>query len=240
MGTWSPVKLTAMHHQHLRMGATIGDEHGWRRPSYYTSSQRELEAIREAGGVCDTSPCGKFLVQGSGVWPALRGLVLESASLPVNRATIGGPVGPDGAGPLRLVTCRLADDEAFIISSPEEAGQAMRALQGHLDGCAHTVEMTSHYAAASVLGPLSSQLLAKVTDLDISPRAFPDLSCAQGQLAEVYAIVLREDRGGLLGYDIFFSRDYGEYLWEVLLEAGRDYGIGPVGTEALKLLVGGD
>ena len=240
MGTWSPVKLTAMHHQHLSMGATIGDEHGWRRPSYYTSSQQEVEAIREAGGVCDTSPCGKFLVQGSGVWPALGGLVPESASLPVNRATIGGLVGPDGADSLRVVTCRLADDEAIIISSPGEAGQAMRALQGHLDGCAHIVEMTSHYAAVSVLGPLSGQLLAKVTDLDISPRAFPDLSCAQGQLAEVYAIVLREDRGGLLGYDIFFSRDYGEYLWEVLLEAGREYGIGPVGTEALKQLVGGD
>ena len=55
-------------------------------------------------------------------------------------------------------------------------------------------------------------------------------------MAEVYVILLRWDRAGLPGYDIYVSREYGEYIWDAMLEAGHEYGIVPFGVETLKQL----
>ncbi len=229
MVTWKPVKLTAMHHQHLSLGATMVDYLGWQRPARYTSTEEELESVRVAGGFCDVSPLGKFYVQGRDVGGLLQRAFPEAASpLSGLRLRTG-----------RLVVCRFADDEAFITCSPDEADQVSQVIEKYLSGCAHVVDMTSSYAAVNLLGPSSNQLLARLTDLNVSPSRFPDLSCAQGQVAEIYAIIVRCDLGGLLSYDAYFGRDFGEYMWEAILEAGRELGIAPVGVEALKQIASG-
>ena len=40
---------------------------------------------------------------------------------------------------------------------------------------------------------------------------------------------MRADRGGVPGYRLYFGREYGEHVWEALLDAGREYGAVPVG-----------
>ena len=77
-------------------------------------------------------------------------------------------------------------------------------------------------------------LLSRVTGLDISPRAMPDLTCAQGRFAEIQGLLLRRDVQGLAIYQLYAAREFGEYLWEALTDAARDTGGGPVGTEALS------
>ena len=41
---------------------------------------------------------------------------------------------------------------------------------------------------------------------------------------------------GELGYEIHFPAEYGEHLWSVLLETGKDLGIAPFGVEAQRVL----
>jgi sarcosine oxidase subunit alpha len=41
---------------------------------------------------------------------------------------------------------------------------------------------------------------------------------------------------GELGYELHFPAEYGEYLWNTLLETGRDLGIAPFGVEAQRVL----
>ena len=236
---WNPIKLTAMHHQHLGLGATMADDAGWQRPVQYTSPELELETVRKAGGLCDTSPLGKLSVQGSGVDALVRRVFTDAVPRETNRVAVGTFDGAAGGPGARVAVCRFADDELFIVTPPDAANPVARALNAHLGGCAHVVDMTSSYAAITLAGPLCDLLLAKLTDLDISVDAFPDLSCAQGQVAEVYAIVLRWDRGDIPSYTVCFGRDFGEYLWEVMLEAGREYGMVPFGIEALTRLTNG-
>ena len=239
MTTWNPIKLTAMHHQHLGLGAAMGDYLGWQRPAQYTSSEQELETVRRAGGICDVSPVGKFYLQGDDVPALLQRALPEVATLEINRAAVGVLSGSNGPIAERVLACRFADDEVFILSPPDTVAPVGQALKERLAGCAHMVDMTSNFAAITTAGPLSAHLLSKMTDLDLSPEVFPDLSCAQGQVAEVYAIVVRQDLQDLPCYDVYFGRDFGEYLWDAMLEAGHEYGITPFGVEALTRLAGG-
>jgi sarcosine oxidase, subunit alpha len=55
-------------------------------------------------------------------------------------------------------------------------------------------------------------------------------------MAGIRVLLVRRDRRGLLGYEILVSREYAEYLWNVLMAAGQEYGIRIHGFEALRLL----
>ena len=77
-----------------------------------------------------------------------------------------------------------------------------------------------------------------MTDLDLHPDGMPNLGCVQGQFAEVHGVLIRWDRGEP-GYNLYVAREYGVYVWEVLWEAGNEYGLVPVGVEAHRRLIGG-
>ena len=102
--------------------------------------------------------------------------------------------------------------------------------------CGHVVDMTSTLASVRIIGPNSLDLLAQVIELELAPRWFADMSVVQTMVAKVYGMLLRRDIGNLLAFELFFSRDYGEYMWEVLMLAGETHGVIPVGLEAVDLL----
>ena len=217
----------------------MADSAGWQRPVQYTSPERELETVRKAGGLCDTSPLGKLYIQGSGVDALIRKVFPDVVPPETNRVAVGTFDGAGAGSGARVAVCRFSDDEVFIVTPPDAANPVAQALNAHPAGCAHMVDMTSSYAAVTFAGPLCGQLLAKLIDLDVSLNAFSDLSCAQGQVAEVYAILLRWDQGAMPSYVVYFGRDFGEYMWEAMLEAGREYGMAPFGVEALTRLTSG-
>ena len=102
------------------------------------------------------------------------------------------------------------------------------------------VDITSALCGVSIIGPASTQLLSRITDLDISHRAMPDLTCAQARFAEVQGLLLRRDIQSIPAYQLYAGREFGEYLWETLIHAAAETGGGPVGTEALARLRSGN
>ena len=54
---------------------------------------------------------------------------------------------------------------------------------------------TSVFAQFLLAGPRSRDVLRKLTSLNVSASALPDLACGQASLAHVRAIILRQDLG---------------------------------------------
>src|SRR5581483_4012941 len=102
--------------------------------------------------------------------------------------------------------------------------------------CAHVTNVTSGLAAVNLAGPRAREVLAKVTDLDISAEGLPYLRAAQGTVAGIPAIILRIGFVGELGYEMHVPAEYGEYLWDTLMAAGQEFGIAPFGMEAQRVL----
>ena len=233
MADWKPTALSAMHHRHVAHGATMVERGGWRMPARYTSVDEEIASVRDAVGICDISPAGKLSLQGEELDPLLRTTFPGSAAFETGRAQSGRANG--GPSALDVLVARLASDEALLFTAPGRAPALAESL-GRSTDCAHVVDVTSALAGARIVGPMSRGLLAAVTELDTSADVFPDLSCAQGKFAEVYGVLIRQDLGGLLGYRFYFGRELGEYMWDVLLEAGEEHGVVPFGIETLASL----
>ena len=97
--------------------------------------------------------------------------------------------------------------------------------------------VTDGYASINVAGPRSRDLVARVTDIDLSPEAFPYMSVRTGDVAGVKdCFVWRIGFTGELSFEIHIPSLHGLQVWEALLEAGSDLGVGPFGIEAQRIL----
>jgi sarcosine oxidase subunit alpha len=104
-----------------------------------------------------------------------------------------------------------------------------------LDVCMTSV--TDHWATAAVVGPKSRQVLAKIcSDIDLSPSAFKFMDWREGTIAGVPARVFRISFSGELAFEVNVDANYGHYIWEALMDAGREFDITPYGTETMHVL----
>jgi sarcosine oxidase, subunit alpha len=97
-------------------------------------------------------------------------------------------------------------------------------------------DLTGTLAAVNVAGPRARDLLARLTELDLSAEGFTYLDSRRGQVAGVDCLLLRIGFVGELGYEIHFPSPYGEHVWDAVLEAGAPIGIRPFGLEPQRVL----
>src|SRR2546425_12027998 len=62
------------------------------------------------------------------------------------------------------------------------------------------------------------------------------MSSAEGEVAGVPCILLRIGFVGETGWEIHFPAEFGEYFWDTLLEAGKEFGVKPFGVETQRVL----
>jgi sarcosine oxidase subunit alpha len=96
--------------------------------------------------------------------------------------------------------------------------------------------VTGQYAAMNLAGPKSREVLAKFTDADLSPAAFPYLGVREASVCGVRAILMRVGFVGELGYEVHVPAWNGQHVWSTLFDAGSAFGIRPFGVEAQRLL----
>ena len=92
------------------------------------------------------------------------------------------------------------------------------------------------YVGLSVAGPNSRALLQSLVADDLSTSAFPFASFRKMDVGMVPALVGRLSFTGELGYEIWVTSEYQRALYELLLGAGREYGLKLFGGRALHSL----
>ncbi|MGH8057052.1 MAG: sarcosine oxidase subunit gamma family protein [Candidatus Entotheonellia bacterium] len=226
-----PVKLTALYRTHLALGAKFREEGMWRWPEAFTAPDAEVQRVRASVGLADASPLGKLDLKGHALDQVLE--ALAGAPPPAVHAIsrISLRAGPE------CLCCRLARDELLLLTAPSDLEAVTRALHASPGpGCAHLTDLTSALAVLDLVGPNAPEVLSKVVALDLRPAVFPALALTQGGLAGVHALILRLDLGRTLGYRLLVGREVAEFVWDVLWDAGAEFGLVPFGETAHALL----
>ena len=211
------VKRSPLLAKFRKMGAVIRMDRGWEDVAHFTSPQEEAATVRLTVGLADCSSIPKFDLQGKDL-NSSPGLGEEAHSWRLRTGRY-------------LVTCRPPDRHLV-------EGELNRyvAAAGASSDPAYLTDVTSGYAALLLAGPRSPVVLRKVVDLDVSGGALPNLTCIQTGVHHIYSILMRRDIQSLRAYIILVNREYGEWLWETIIEAGAEFGIRPFGSAAHKLL----
>jgi glycine cleavage system aminomethyltransferase T len=91
------------------------------------------------------------------------------------------------------------------------------------------LDITTQLGAIRVAGPLARETIARFCALDLRPRVAPPGRLLPGSVARSAGYVLVEEPDRFL---LLFGAAYGEYVWDVVSDAGKRLGGRPVGVDA--------
>jgi glycine cleavage system aminomethyltransferase T len=131
-----------------------------------------------------------------------------------------------------LITCEPPRREAILANI--SSFQASRDLS--LPPPVYVTDVTSVYAQFLLAGPRSREILRKLTSLNVPD--LDNLSCGQANLAHVHCVVLRNDLENMSAFHLLVSREYGESVWEAVMQAGNEFQLTQFGLAAFEMLGG--
>ncbi len=244
-------KLSPLHSRLRDAGAQFGSYNGWERANWFAKEgddtseeatrtwdrngpwavrvQQECEVVRDHCGVLAISGFTRLKFTGTGARDFIDGMT-ASALPPLGR--IGLIYFADNRG-------RIVTEMSVMVHGPDEVGLITAAvaqwhdaewLQRHApDG----ITVTDHTEAAECLlvtGPASRDILAPLTDHDLSSK-WLSIS-ATGKVAGRDCTLIRVSFAGELGWEIHCAPEDAPAIWDALTQAGAK----PFGMYALNSL----
>jgi heterotetrameric sarcosine oxidase gamma subunit len=130
-----------------------------------------------------------------------------------------------------VVAAACRPQEWVLYAAPGSAGQVIekvteRAPKGEL---VTVLDITHGRALLRLNGSRAPELLAKLCGIDLSEAVTPNQSALRTSVAKLTTELVRDDRDGVRSYLLSCDRSYGAYLFEALLDAGREFAVEPQG-----------
>lgn len=235
-----PERRTAMHHAHVKAGATFLNAGQWKRPHSYGNLHQEALHVRNHLGIIDVSTLGKLELRGRDVLDFLHFMLPgKYRQLAVGRVRYSTMIGEDG---ILFEDGTLAHLEAGVYyitttTGNQDAIESLFRWWITTDNFAvHIRNMGAIKAAVNIAGATSREFMQQLVDIDMSNEAFPYMSCRQTSIAGVPVWLFRIGFTGELGYEIHYPSEYGVALWDYFLEQGKVYDLKPFGVETQRIL----
>jgi sarcosine oxidase subunit gamma len=136
----------------------------------------------------------------------------------------------------------MGPDEWMLITGPAESDEQARAAAEALAGTHHQlVDVSDYYTIIEVAGGKARELLMKLTTLDLHPAVFRAGMVTGSVFGRANAMIWQtgEDaEGGGPVFRLFIRWSMADYLWCLLADAGREWGVAeqiPVQGERLTI-----
>ena len=247
-----PYRHTPLTRWHIDQGAVMYEAGArWRRPGLYPrpgeafqdTVNREARTVREAVGIYDGAPLGKYEVKGPDAARFLDWIYTNvMSSLKQGEGRYGLMLSDDGFILDDGVTFRLGEDR-FLVSTSTGNADAIglhmeRLLQiERPDWRVMITNVTSAWANATICGPRAREVLAAMgTDIDLATPAFPFMALREGRVSGLAARIARVSFTGELSYEVNVRPRDLPALWQAAMLSGAAYGIAPIGSEANHVL----
>lgn len=247
---FQPIRRTPMHDWHDAHGAEWEPVGQWRRPyafrrageSTHDAVMREVKNTRERLGLLDASTLGKLIMKGPDAGRFLDMLYTNMMStLKVGKCRYGLMCSENGFLIDDGVVARI-DEDTWLCHTT--TGGAER-IHGHMEEWLQTewwnwkvyvANVTEQYAQIAVVGPNARKLLEKMGGMDVSRDALAFMEWKDGEIGGFPARVYRISFSGELSYEIAVPASHGLEFWKALMEAGKEFGVQPYGTECLHIM----
>jgi sarcosine dehydrogenase len=245
-------------HERLRARrACFGAKMGWERANWFAPDGVEPEAVysfgrqnwfpyaaaehraaREAVAVFDQTSFAKLKLEGADAEAVLQRLCANDVDVPPGRVVYTAMLNDRGGFESDLTVTRLAADAYLIVTGSAQGTRDLDWIRRHLPaGARATVtEVTGAYAVLGLMGPRSRELLARVSDADLGPGAFPFLTSREIAIGQATARASRVTYVGELGWELYVPVEQAGLVYDELAQAGRDLGLRDAGYYALDSL----
>lgn len=253
-----PLKQPPVHDRHKALNAAFGEVNGWERANFFApagiaEADKEIGSYRRGNwldwvrdeclnvrnnvGLLDLTGLSKYEVRGPGALDMLRGMACNHPPR-VGGIALAHVLTPTGGVDSEFTVTRLAEDHFYLVSAAAAERHDHDRLIRHLPAD-HGVQLrnvSQDYGVLVLAGPRAREVLARVCDDDLSNTGFPWLTSREILVGMAPVRAMRVNFVGELGWELHHKLGYQNYLFDRLMEAGAEFGIGPFGAYAMDSL----
>ena len=250
-----PQRTSPLYATLKSQGAVFGETYGWERPKWFSLDGREEEggyartnvfgvvsqevrAVEQRVGVLDLSGFAKYDVTGPDAESFLNRICANR--MPKKPGGIGlvHPLSRLGRIYGEMTVTRMADDHFYCLSAAAaEQRDLDHLVKSQLDDEQVTIRNVTDERGVLVLsGPRSRELLAALTDADLSNEGFRWLSGQEIMIAGHKVRALRVSYIGELGWELHPPMAAMAELYDAIWAAGQAFGIVNYGLYAVNTM----
>jgi len=252
-----PRVVSPLYERLKARGAVFGSKLGWERPNWFAPKGVEPKDIysmgrqnwfaavgdehrhvREAVGIFDQSSFAKYEMTGPDALKALDWICANDVGKPTGRLTYTQLLNSRGGIEADLTVARLAEETFYIVTGTGFRTHDLGWIEDHIPaGLDVTLrDVTEDFGTLSLMGPKARDVLAAVTDADVSNAAFPFGHVREIAIAGHTVRALRVTYVGELGWEMHVPIAAIGTVFDALMAAGAPHDIRPVGYRALESL----
>ena len=210
----------------------------FRRSNYFQFVGDECRNVRDNVGLMDMSAFAKCEVSGSGAEGWLNSILTNRAPRRTGRVTLTYLLTKRGGVRAEFTLTRIGPERFYLVSAAALETHDFDALEKLLpaDNSVRIDKVTTQRGVLVLAGPRSREVLAKVSDIDVSNAAFPWLTARRLSIKAAALIAMRVNFVGELGYELHHPIETQNAIFDALMAAGAPFGIKPFGIRAMDSL----
>jgi glycine cleavage system aminomethyltransferase T/glycine/D-amino acid oxidase-like deaminating enzyme len=257
------LKRSAFHPRLEALGASFTEVSGWERPLWFEANAERVArfgvkersgwearhwspiqgaehiATRQTAGLFDLSITAKTDVKGPNAQELLQAVCTADVHVPIGSLAYSLLCDLDGGIRSEVHVLRLGSKSFRLFSSGplgprDRSWIATYARTHNLDVTIDDV--TSAWPSLGLWGPQAKSILAELTTTDLGIAAFPAGTAQEISLGAVPVLAVRPDRGSEPGFELHVAAEFALALWDMVWEAGQEFGLIAAGTGAIDSL----
>jgi dimethylglycine dehydrogenase len=229
-----------LNENHPAVSASEKPREKWsfRRSNYFQFVGDECRNVHDNVGLMDMSAFAKCEVSGPGAEGWLNSILTNRAPRRTGRVTLTYLLTKRGGVRAEFTLTRIGPERFYLVSAAALETHDFDALEKLLpaDNSVRIDKVTTQRGVLVLAGPRSREVLAKVSDIDVSNAAFPWLTARRLSIKAAALIAMRVNFVGELGYELHHPIETQNAIFDALMAAGASFGIKPFGIRAMDSL----
>jgi aminomethyltransferase len=230
------MKTTALTQKHTTLGAKMVDFAGYYMPVSYSGLNDEHLTVRNSVGVFDVSHMGEFILKGEKALELIQKVTSNDAAALFNGKAQYSCL-PNGKGGIvdDLIVYKIDEITYMLVVNASNIEKDWNWISSHNSFGVEMKDISERTSLLAIQGPKATATLQKLTDINLSE--IPYYEFRKGKFNGVENVVISNTGyTGAGGFEIYFDNEYAEKMWDDIFEAGKEFGIKPIGLGARDTL----
>jgi len=230
------MKQVPLNDVHVALGAKMVPFAGFNMPVQYEGVNIEHETVRNGVGVFDVSHMGLFRITGESALDLIQKVTSNDASVLVNGKAQYSYLPNDKGGIVDdIITYKVSDTEYLMVVNASNIDKDFQWISSHNTMNATLENLSDQYSLLAIQGPKANEAMQSITNVDLANLKF--YTFENGTFAgKENVIVSATGYTGSGGIEIYAKNEDILDIWNAVLEAGKKYGIKPIGLAARDTL----
>ncbi len=231
------MKTTVFKEMHEEMGGKMVPFAGFYMPVQFEGVNAEHDTVRNKLGVFDVSHMGEIWVEGPKALDLVQWVSSNDASV-LTDGKVQYTCFPNDKGGIvdDFLVYRFGPEKYLLVVNAANIEKDWEWLNKQNEKIgAKLTNASDRISQLAVQGPLALRAMQKLTDSDVENMPFFTFEVIR--FAGVDGVIFSNTGyTGSGGCEIYFDNEHGQKIYEAVLEAGKEFGIKPIGLAARDTL----